>query len=46
MSTKNVLGRGAGAPLTEESTAAEEQLFLCDIDKISANQHQPRSYLD
>ena len=46
MSTKNVLGRGVGALLPEESTEAEEKFFLCDIDKISANPHQPRSYFD
>ena len=46
MSTKNVLGRGVGALLPEESTEAEEKFFPCDIDKISANPHQPRSYFD
>lgn len=46
MSTKNVLGRGVGALLPEDATEAEEKFFLCDIDKISANPHQPRSYFD
>ena len=46
MSTKNVLGRGVGALLPEDVAEAEEKFFLCDIDKISANPHQPRSYFD
>ena len=46
MSTKNVLGRGVGALLPEDATEAEEKFFLCDIEKISANPHQPRSYFD
>ena len=46
MSTKNVLGRGVGALLPEDAAEAEEKFFLCDIDKISANPHQPRSYFD
>ena len=46
MSTKNMLGRGVGALLPEDATEAEEKFFLCDIDKISANPHQPRSYFD
>ncbi len=46
MSTKNVLGRGVGALLPEDAAETEEKFFLCDIDKISANPHQPRSYFD
>ena len=46
MSTKNVLGRGVGALLPEDAAEAEEKFFLCDIEKISANPHQPRSYFD
>ena len=46
MSTKNVLGRGVGALLPEDVAETEEKFFLCDIEKISANPHQPRSYFD
>ncbi|MDX9833871.1 MAG: ParB/RepB/Spo0J family partition protein [Desulfobulbus sp.] len=46
MSAKNVLGRGVGALLPEDLSEAEERFFLCDIEKISANAHQPRSYFD
>ena len=46
MSTKNVLGRGVGALLPEDAAETEEKFFLCDIEKISANPHQPRSYFD
>jgi len=42
---KNVLGRGVGALLPEELDEAD-RFFMCDIDKISANPHQPRSHFD
>ena len=41
-----MLGRGVGALLPEDAAETEEKFFLCDIDKISANPHQPRSYFD
>jgi ParB family chromosome partitioning protein len=43
---KNVLGRGVGALLPEESLDEVERFFMCDIEKISANPHQPRSHFD
>ncbi|MCL2789573.1 MAG: ParB/RepB/Spo0J family partition protein [Desulfobulbus sp.] len=43
---KNVLGRGVGALLPEESLEEEDRFFMCDIDKISANPQQPRSHFD
>src|SRR5512147_1977762 len=43
---KNVLGRGVGALLPEESLDEAERFFMCDIEKISANPHQPRSHFD
>ncbi|MGE4559279.1 MAG: ParB/RepB/Spo0J family partition protein [Desulfobulbus sp.] len=43
---KNVLGRGVSALLPEENPEGEEKYFICDIDKITANPHQPRSYFD
>ena len=42
---KNVLGRGVDALLPDEDLA-EEKYFMCDIDKISPNPQQPRSYFD
>lgn len=42
---KNVLGRGVDALLPEEKIT-EEKYFMCDIDKISPNPQQPRSYFD
>ncbi|MBV5317299.1 MAG: ParB/RepB/Spo0J family partition protein [Desulfobulbaceae bacterium] len=42
---KNVLGRGVGA-LLPEVDRDEDRFFMCDIDKISPNPHQPRSYFD
>ncbi len=46
MSSKNVLGRGVGALLPLESPEEESKFFMCDIDKISPNPNQPRSYFD
>lgn len=43
---KNVLGRGVGALLPEDSLDKVERFFMCDIEKISANPHQPRSHFD
>jgi ParB family chromosome partitioning protein len=43
---KNVLGRGVSALLPEENSEIEEKYFVCDIDKIVPNPHQPRSYFD
>jgi ParB family chromosome partitioning protein len=43
---KNVLGRGVGALLPEDSLDGEDKFFMCDIDKISPNPHQPRSHFD
>ncbi|MCI5209907.1 MAG: ParB/RepB/Spo0J family partition protein, partial [Candidatus Electrothrix sp. ATG2] len=47
MSSKNVLGRGVGALLPDDMSLDEEsKFFLCDIDDIDANPHQPRSNFD
>ena len=47
MSSKNVLGRGVSALLPDDMSLEEEsRFFLCDIDKIEANPHQPRSNFD
>lgn len=46
MSSKNVLGRGVGALLPLEGPEEESRYFMCDIDKISPNPNQPRSYFD
>ncbi len=47
MSPKNVLGRGVAALLPDDMSIEEEsRFFLCDIDKIEANPHQPRSIFD
>jgi ParB family chromosome partitioning protein len=46
MAAKNVLGRGVGALLPDEAESDAERFFLCDIDKIRPNPHQPRSYFD
>lgn len=43
---KNVLGRGVDALLPGDDLEEEQKYFLCDIDKIVANPHQPRSYFD
>jgi ParB family chromosome partitioning protein len=44
MSSKNVLGRGVAALLPDDVSLDEDsKFFLCDIDKIEANPHQPRS---
>lgn len=43
---KNVLGRGVGALLPEDGQEQADKFFMCDIDKISPNPHQPRSYFD
>lgn len=43
---KNVLGRGVGALLPEDSQEEDDKFFMCDIDKISPNPEQPRSYFD
>jgi ParB family chromosome partitioning protein len=42
---KNVLGRGVGA-LLPEVERQDDRFFMCDIDKISPNPHQPRSFFD
>ena len=46
MTAKNVLGRGVGALLPEEGNEEEQKYFYCDIEKISPNPSQPRSYFD
>lgn len=46
MIVKNVLGRGVGALLPEDDQGAEDRFFMCDVDKISPNPNQPRSYFD
>ncbi len=47
MSSKNVLGRGVSALLPDDMSLDEEsKFFICDIDKIEANPHQPRSNFD
>ncbi len=46
MIVKNVLGRGVSALLPEDGEEAEERFFMCDVDKISPNPNQPRSYFD
>jgi ParB family chromosome partitioning protein len=47
MSSKNVLGRGVSALLPDDVSLDEEsKFFFCDIDKIEANPHQPRSNFD
>ncbi|MBM9536695.1 ParB/RepB/Spo0J family partition protein [Desulfobulbus alkaliphilus] len=46
MSNKNVLGRGVSALLPLEGPEEENNFFMCDIDKISPNPNQPRSYFD
>jgi ParB family chromosome partitioning protein len=46
MIVKNVLGRGVGALLPEDNQEAEDRFFMCDVDKISPNPNQPRSYFD
>jgi ParB family chromosome partitioning protein len=43
---KNVLGRGVGALLPEDNLDEADRFFMCDIEKISANPNQPRSYFD
>lgn len=43
---KNVLGRGVGALLPEDNLDEADRFFMCDIEKISANPHQPRSHFD
>jgi ParB family chromosome partitioning protein len=43
---KDVLGRGVGALLPEEMLEDDDKFFMCDIDKISPNPQQPRSYFD
>ncbi len=47
MSSRNVLGRGVAALLPDDMSFEEEsRFFFCDIDKIEANPHQPRSVFD
>jgi ParB family chromosome partitioning protein len=47
MSSKNVLGRGVAALLPDDISLEEDsRFFLCDIDKIEANPHQPRTLFD
>lgn len=47
MSMKNVLGRGVGALLPDNSDGTgEEKFFYCDIDKIEPNPRQPRKHFD
>lgn len=43
---KSVLGRGVGALLPEDDLEEADRFFMCDIEKISANPNQPRSYFD
>ncbi len=43
---KNVLGRGVGALLPENDHGDADKFFMCDVDKISPNPDQPRSYFD
>lgn len=43
---KNVLGRGVDALLPENDHGEADKFFMCDIDKISPNPDQPRSYFD
>jgi len=43
---KNVLGRGVGALLPEESLDEADRFFMCDIEKITANPNQPRTHFD
>ena len=43
---KNVLGRGVDALLPGDDLEEEQKYFLCDIEKITPNPHQPRSYFD
>ncbi len=43
---KNVLGRGVGALLPEDSLDEADKFFMCDIEKISASPNQPRSHFD
>ncbi|MGI6656722.1 MAG: ParB/RepB/Spo0J family partition protein [Desulfobulbus sp.] len=42
----DVLGRGMDALLPDTDQDGEEKLFMCDVDKISPNPNQPRSYFD
>jgi ParB family chromosome partitioning protein len=47
MSGKSVLGRGVEALLSSSLAGSEEdRFFLCDIDKIEPNPHQPRKHFD
>jgi len=47
MSSKSVLGRGVAALLPDDMLLDEDsKFFLCDIDKIETNPHQPRSNFD
>ena len=46
MAVKNVLGRGVGALLPEDGQGMADKFFMCDVDKISPNPNQPRSYFD
>ena len=47
MSAKSVLGRGVAALLQDDVSLCEEsKFFLCDIDKIEVNPHQPRTSFD
>lgn len=44
---KSVLGRGVDALLVNNTDSETgDRFFLCDIDKIKPNKHQPRSYFD
>lgn len=43
---KSVLGRGVGALLPEDDSEEADRFFMCDVEKISANPQQPRSYFD
>ncbi|PIE59606.1 MAG: chromosome partitioning protein ParB [Desulfobulbus propionicus] len=46
MSMKNVLGRGVGALLPSDKPEDNDRFFMCDIEKIDPNPHQPRSCFD
>lgn len=47
MSTRSVLGKGVGALLPDNLDDPEEaRYFYCDIDKISPNPNQPRTFFE
>lgn len=44
--SKSVLGRGVDALLPGLEQEEESRYFMCDVDKILPNPHQPRMYFD